>query len=123
HVLVAVAGLGAVAIGELGEAAALYFLFAVAQALEARSLERVRRSIRSLVEEAPRVARVLRDGREVSIPTGEVAVGDVVVVHPGEKVPVDGVVVSGSSAVNEAAITGEPVPAEKSGGSTVFAGT
>ncbi|MFW6079169.1 MAG: heavy metal translocating P-type ATPase [Gemmatimonadota bacterium] len=121
--LMSAAAIGALAIGEWAEAASVIFLFALAQLLETRSIDRARRAIRSLMELSPAEATVLRDGREVRIPAGRVAVGEVVVVRPGEKVPVDGEVVAGVSTVDEAPITGESLPVGKEPGGAVFAGT
>ncbi len=122
-VLMTAAVIGALAIGEWQEAAVVAVLFAVSDWLEAWTYDRARRSIRDLMEAAPQRATVLRNGAEVVVPVEDIAVGDVVLVRPGEKIPVDGVVVRGASAVDEAAVTGESVPAEKSAGADVFAGT
>ncbi len=121
--LVSVASVGAVAIGELWEAAAVTTLFAVGKALEGATLERTRGALSDLVASAPDRAVVVRDGRQVEVPAYEVRPGETVLVRHGEKVPVDGVVVAGFGAVDEATITGESVPAEKTGGERVFAGT
>jgi Cd2+/Zn2+-exporting ATPase len=123
NVLMTVAVFGAAAIGQWGEAATVYFLFALGGLLESRSLERTRRSIRDLIDLAPPTARVRRDGAIVEVQAADVAIAEVVVVRPGERVPLDGTVTAGSSAVDEAAITGESVPAEKSVGDAVYAGT
>lgn len=123
NVLMTAAAIGAIAIGEHAEAAAILFLFSVAQWLEVRSLDRVRNAIRSLMETSPTEAAVLRDGGEIRVLAEEVRVGERVVVRPGEKVPVDGVVAAGATAVTEAAITGESMPVEKGIGADVFAGT
>lgn len=123
NVLMTVAVFGAAATGEWGEAATVYFLFALGGLLESRSLERTRRSIRDLIDLAPPIARVRRDGAVVEVQAADVAVGETVVVRPGERVALDGVVTLGASAIDEAAITGESVPAEKTVGDAVFAGT
>jgi Cd2+/Zn2+-exporting ATPase len=123
HVLMLLAVIGAAAIGEYMEAAAIAFLFSVAELLEGFAAERAEASVRSLMELSPDVARVRREGREVSVRAAEVAAGDLVVVRPGERIPVDGEVVEGHSAVNEAPITGEAMPAEKAGGDHVYAGS
>ena len=123
HVLMVVAVIGAVIIQEWTEAASVVFLFALAQLLEAGAMERARGAIRALMELAPAEA-VIRgaDGsRRVAIDS--VAVGEVVLVGPGEKIPVDGIVIDGSSHVNQAPVTGESLPAEKGIGDDVFAGT
>ncbi|HHT69947.1 MAG TPA: cadmium-translocating P-type ATPase [Firmicutes bacterium] len=121
--LVTLAALGAIAIGEYWEAAVVTFLFAFGSYLEARTLDKTRGALRELLEMAPQVARVKRGGGEEEIPAAEVQVGDVVIVRPGEKIPVDGQVVTGEATVNQAAITGESVPVEKTVGDKVFGGT
>jgi len=121
--LMSSAAVGALLIGEYEEAASVMFLFAVAQLLEGFSMDRARNAIRALMELSPTEATVLRDGREVRVPVDRVAIGETVVVRPGEKIPVDGVVLTGSSSVNQAPITGESMPVEKAPGSEVFAGT
>ncbi|HYN09365.1 MAG TPA: heavy metal translocating P-type ATPase [Vicinamibacterales bacterium] len=123
NVLMVIAVAGAAALGDWIEAAAVVWLFAVAQALEARSLDRARRAIRTLMQLAPEVAIVRRDGLDREVPVADVHVSDVVVVRPGQRVPVDGIVLTGESAVNQAPVTGESWPAEKTAGDTVFAGS
>jgi Zn2+/Cd2+-exporting ATPase len=121
--LMSVAAVGALAIGEYFEAASAMFLFALAQLLESRSMDRARNAIRGLMDLSPVTATVLREGREVRVPAEEVRVGEVVVIRPGEKVSVDGEVVAGMTSVNQAPITGESIPVEKEPGAEVFAGT
>lgn len=123
NVLMSIAVIGAAALGEWGEAATVFFLFAVGGWLESRSLERTRRSIRDLMDLAPAMARVRRGPDAVDVAVGDVGVGETVVVRPGERIPLDGMVAMGVSAIDEAAITGESVPAEKGVGDAVFAGT
>lgn len=123
NLLMTVAVSGAVALGEWFEASTVAFLFAVSLALESWSVGRARRAIAALMDLAPPVARVRRGGEEVEVPPGEVTVGTVFVVLPGEKLPLDGVVVRGESEVNQAPITGESVPVPKKPGDSVFAGT
>jgi Zn2+/Cd2+-exporting ATPase len=121
--LMTIAAVGALFIGEYGEAASAMFLFAVAQLLESRSMDRARNAIRGLMDLSPATASVLVDGVERRVPADAVHVGQLVVVRPGEKIPVDGAVVTGSSSVNQAPITGEAVPVDKDPGDDVFAGT
>jgi Zn2+/Cd2+-exporting ATPase len=121
--LMTIAAVGALIIGEYGEAASAMFLFAVAQLLESRSMDRARNAIRGLMDLSPAGASVLRAGREERVPAVTVQVGETVLVRPGEKIPVDGEISAGSSAVNQAPITGESVPVEKEIGDEVFAGT
>ena len=123
HVLMVVAVIGAVILREWTEAASVVFLFALAQLLEAGAMERARGAIRALMELAPVDALVRRQGVQQRVAIDDVAVGDVVLVGPGEKIPVDGTVVAGASHVNQAPVTGESLPAEKNAGDDVFAGT
>ncbi|SCQ72769.1 cation-translocating P-type ATPase [Propionibacterium freudenreichii] len=121
--LVSVAAIGAVIIGNFWEAAAVTFLFAIGHALEAATLNKTRSALAELVAVAPDSAVVVRDGEQQEIPAGQVRMGEIVLVKNGSKVPVDGQVVSGSGAIDEASITGESIPMEKSKGDQVFAGT
>ena len=105
------------------EAATLATLFSFAELLERASMDRARDSLRELMDLSPDEATIKRDGGLETIPVGEVAVGDVVVVRPGEKIPMDGTVTDGTSAVNQAPITGESVPVDKTVGDEVYAGT
>ncbi|WP_201289547.1 heavy metal translocating P-type ATPase [Halobaculum saliterrae] len=127
--LMSVAILGAVAAG-VGfdeplyfEAATLTTLFSVSELLEGAAMDRARDSLRELMELSPTEATVLRDGEEDVVPAEAVAVGETVVVRPGERVPRDGTVADGTSAVNQAPVTGESVPVDKAPGDEVFAGT
>ena len=123
EMLVTIATVGALLIGEYWEAAAVTFLFLLGAYLEARTLGRTRQVLKGLLDLAPSTALVLRDGRQVEVSPQEVELGEMVLVKPGSKIPVDGSVIEGNSAVDESAITGEPMPEEKMVGSTVFAGT
>jgi Cd2+/Zn2+-exporting ATPase len=123
NVLMLVAVVGAMAIGEWTEGATVVFLFAFAQWLELRSMDRARHAIRALMDLTPVRARVRRPDGEASVAVDEVAVGELVLVAPGEKVPLDGTVVAGESFVNQAPITGESLPVDKKPGDVVFAGT
>lgn len=121
--LVTIATLGAIAIGEVWEAAAVTFLFVLGAHLEARTLAQTRKVLASLFDLAPVTALVLRDGRQVQVAPHEVQIGETVLLKPGAKVSVDGEVIAGASAVDESMITGEPMPEEKTIGAVVFAGT
>lgn len=121
--LMLLAALGAAGLGEWAEGAFLLTLFALAHALEHYAMDRARGAIRALADLAPAVARVRRDGQDVEVPVEAVKVDDVVVVRPGDRIPVDGVVAGGQSAVNQAPVTGESVPVDKATGDDVFAGT
>ena len=123
NVFVVVALIATVAVGEFRPAAIIIFIMAVVGALESYTLDKNRQSIRNLLDLAPQTAIVLHGAEEITIPVGEVQVGTVVIVKPGERVPVDGVVVAGASTVNQAPITGESMPVEKFKGSELFSGT
>jgi len=127
--LMTIAVLGAIA-ASLGFGESLYFeaatlsvLFGIAELLEEYAMDRARASLRELVDLAPEEATVRRDGEEVTVPASEVRTGETVIVRPGERIPVDGEVVAGGSAVDQAPITGESVPVDKAVGESVFAGT
>jgi Cd2+/Zn2+-exporting ATPase len=121
--LVSLAVVGAMFLGEYWEAAAVTFLFMLGDYLESKTLEKTRSSIKSLLDLAPDVSVVIRDGIEVEISPEEVVKGDIVIVKPGEKISVDGTVIEGNSYVNQAAITGESIPVNKTEEDTVFSGT
>ncbi len=123
NVLMLVAVIGATIIGEWSEGATVTFLFAFAQILEARSMDRARNAIRALMDLTPPEAVVRRNGRRRGCGWTMCGVDEILLVKPGEKIPLDGVVVSGTSPVNQAPITGESLPVEKSAGDEVFAGT
>ena len=123
NVLMTVAVVGAIAIGQWDEAATVAFLFALAQLLETFSLDRARQAVRGLLGVTPTEATVRRDGQEARVPVATVRPGEMILVRPGERVPLDGIVRAGVSAVNQAPITGESLPAEKIPGAQVFAGS
>ncbi|WP_227131320.1 heavy metal translocating P-type ATPase [Halorubellus salinus] len=121
--LMIVAALGALTIGAPFEGAMLLFLFSLSNTLQHYAIGRSRRAIKSLVEMRPEQAQVLRDGEEVTVPIDDVAVGDVFVVRPGDRIPLDGVVADGEGTVDQASLTGESVPVPKAPGDEVFGGT
>jgi Cd2+/Zn2+-exporting ATPase len=121
--LMTVAILGAVGIGEYVEGAAIAFLFAIAELLERFAVDRARASVEALMRLAPATARLIRGREEVTVPVDELVPGDLVAIRPGERLPTDGTVVEGVSAVDQSPVTGESMPVEKSTGSEVFAGT
>jgi len=123
NVLMLVAVAGAMALGEWSEGASVVFLFALAQVLETRAMERARGAIRALMDLAPAEALVKRSHGDEKVPVDDVAVGDIIVIKPGEKIPLDGRVHDGISHVNQAPVTGESLPAEKMHGDEVFAGS
>ncbi|MGW1590968.1 heavy metal translocating P-type ATPase [Streptomyces sp. NPDC002386] len=122
--LMVVAALGAAAIGQVLDGALLIVIFATSGALEAIATARTADSVRGLLDLAPATAtRVADDGAEETVPTGRLAVGEIVLVRPGERVGADGRVLDGASEVDQATITGEPLPVAKGAGDEVFAGT
>jgi Cd2+/Zn2+-exporting ATPase len=124
NVLMLLAVAGAIAIGQWSEAATVIFLFALAQLLETRSMDRARHAIRAVMDLTPPRALVRRGvGAPEQVAVDLIQPGDVVLVRPGEKIPVDGVVLTGQSAVNQSPITGESLPVDKAPGDQVFAGS
>ncbi len=123
NVLMTLAAVGALFIGEFEEGAMVTFLFALGNLLESATMDRARRAIRSLMELAPPEATLLRDGTEERVPIETLLVNDRILVRPGERLPMDGQVIEGQSAVNEAPVTGESMPVEKRAGDEVYAGT
>ncbi|MBD2506175.1 heavy metal translocating P-type ATPase [Nostoc muscorum FACHB-395] len=128
--LMIVAAIGAASLGLwrreyhlIIDGAILILIFAISGALEGYAMARTERSIRSLMSLTPDTARVLLQGREEKIPISQLKVGDEIVVKPGELIPTDGIILSGYSTLNQAAITGESLPVEKTVGAEVFAGT
>jgi len=121
--LMGTAIVAATGIGYFVEAATLAVLFSVAELLEDYAMDRARDSLRELMELSPDEATVRRDGEEVTVPAGEVAVGETILVRPGEKIPLDGTVLEGTSAVDESPITGESVPIDRTVGDEVYAGS
>ncbi|GAB6157713.1 heavy metal translocating P-type ATPase [Desulfotomaculum varum] len=123
NVLMSVAVMGAISIGEWSEGATVAFLFSVSDMLETYTTEKTRSSIRRLMQLAPTSATVIRNSQEVKLPVSQITVGDILVIRPGEKIALDGIVTAGNSAVNQSAITGESVPVDRRPGDEVFAGT
>ncbi len=122
--LMSAAAIGAVIIGEIPEAASLIFLFVIAEALEGYTAERARGSLRDLAALAPaRALLITVDGVEVTTGVENLKIGDRILVKPGERIPMDGMILSGTSGINQAPITGESLPVEKNVGDEVFAGT
>ena len=143
--LMSIAAVGALLIGETGEAGTVILLFAIGEALEGYTAERARASLRSLLSLKPEQAHVLRpcldcaehlgqdgytggacpfcEAHETTVPVAQVQIGERVVVRPGERIPVDGLILSGTSSINQAPVTGESLPVVRSPGEAVFAGT
>lgn len=123
NVLMLIAAAGAIGLGQWSEGAAVVLLFAVAQALEARTLERARMAVRAVMDLTPAEALIVDAAGERTLPVDQVRIGMRIVVKPGQKIPLDGIVAAGMSAVNQAPVTGESMPADKVPGDEVFAGT
>ncbi|WML46033.1 cation-translocating P-type ATPase [Neobacillus sp. PS3-40] len=123
ELLVTIAVIGALMIGEYVESAAVTFLFIFGAYLEARTLEKTRSSLKTLIDMAPLEATVLKDGERVILPVEEIKQGDHILIQSGEKIAIDGKIVSGKALINEATITGESVPAAKNIDDLVFSGT
>ncbi|NNM47829.1 heavy metal translocating P-type ATPase [Knoellia koreensis] len=121
--LMTIAAVGAVLLGEVGEAAMLAFLYSISEGLEEYSLARTRRGLRALLSLVPDEATVLRDGAQVVVAPADLRVGDLMLVRPGERVATDGVIRAGRTALDVSAITGESVPVEAGPGQDVFAGS
>ncbi|CPT31736.1 heavy metal translocating P-type ATPase [Mycobacteroides abscessus subsp. abscessus] len=121
--LMTIAAVGAVILGEVGEAAMLAFLFSISEGLEEYSLARTRRGLRALLSLVPDEATVLRDGTEIVVAPTELRIGDRMLVKPGERVATDGIIGQGRTALDVSAITGESVPVEAGPGDEVFAGS
>ena len=121
--LMTAASIGAFLIGQPGEGALVLFLFSIAEFLEDHASDRAKRSLHNLLKLAPQTATVKRDGKEQKAHVHDIAIGETVVVRPGEKIPLDGVVIKGSSDVNQASITGESIPVYKEVDSKVYGGT
>ena len=123
NVLMSAAAIGAALIGEWLEGATVVWLFAIGNLLQTKSIERTRNSIRNLMDLAPPEAWVKVGSEIIKKPVEEITVGDIIIVKPGDKIPLDGEIIQGESSVNQAPITGESIPVDKKIGDTVYAGT
>ena len=123
HTLMTLGVVAALAVGEWATAVVVVFFMRVGDFAEKFTTERARKAVRDLTALAPQIARLEREGSEVEVPVSEVQPGEIVIVRPGEKIPVDGEVLSGQATVNQAAITGESMPVEVSPGTKVYAAT
>lgn len=123
NLLITIAAIGALLIGHLEEGAAVVFLFNIAERLEDYATDRARHSIEALMELKPEIATVRREGEEVTVPVDEVWPGETFILRPGDRVPLDGLVLEGSSSVDQSTITGESAPVYRRVGDEVYAGT
>jgi P-type Cu+ transporter len=123
HTLMSIGAFAALAVGQWATAVVVVFFMRVGEYAERFTTERARRAVKNLTALAPKTARIERDGIEADVPIDAVRPGDIVVVRPGEQIPVDGTVISGQATVDQAAITGESMPVEAGPGTTVFAAT
>lgn len=123
EILMMAATVGSVILGMWDEAAFLVVLYGVAEGIEEYTYAKTRGSIRKLLDLAPKEAQVLKDGKEITVAAENLQIGDIFLVRPGEALSTDGVIVKGSSSINEAPVTGESIPVEKEVGMKVFAGT
>lgn len=121
--LMVVAAIGAAFLGEFAEGALLLFLFSLGHALEERALDRARRAVRALADLAPKTALVKRDSKEQELPVESLQLDDVVIVRPGVRIPVDGIILDGDSGIDQSSVTGESLPVDKTVGDQVFAST
>lgn len=123
NALVTLAAVGATIIGEYWEAAVVTFLFSLGSYLEGRTLDKTRDALRKLMDLAPQVAVIRKGEAEIKIPAEKVKKGDIAIVRPGEKIPVDGIIIKGEASINQSAITGESLPVDKTVGDKVFSST
>ncbi|MDK9863097.1 heavy metal translocating P-type ATPase [Staphylococcus equorum] len=121
--LMTIAVIGGVIIGEWAEVSVVVILFSISESLERFSMDRARASITSLMDVAPNKALIKRDNQEMTVHVDDIVVGDVMIVKPGQKIAMDGIIIDGYSSINQAAITGESVPVEKYKDDDVYAGT
>ncbi|AOY75037.1 putative cadmium-transporting ATPase [Clostridium formicaceticum] len=121
--LMLIAAIGAAFLGEWSEGAAVVFLFSIGNTLQVYTMDKTRKAISQLMELAPKEALLKTSSGEVTVSVEELSIGDIVIIKPGERIPIDGIVHQGHSFVNQAPITGESIPVEKMLGSEVFAGT
>lgn len=121
--LMILAALGAAAVGEPFEGAMLLFLFSLSNVLQDFAMDRTRNAIRALMELRPATARIRRGSRELELPIEQVTIGDMMVVKPGDRIALDGLVVDGETSIDQSTLTGESIPVYKQTGDTVFAGS
>ena len=121
--LMTVAVLGALAIGEFAEGAMVVFLFALGNTLQSYTMDKARNALKSLMDLSPKEAHLKKGGRLRTVPVSELAIGDAIIIKPGEKVSVDGTITQGTSPIDQSPITGESLPVEKQPGDRVFAGS
>ncbi len=121
--LISIAMIAAIAIGDLFAAGEVAFIMALGAILEDKTTERARKGLKKLISLVPQTARVIRDGKEQQVALESVAVGDIIRILPGESIPVDGMIVSGTTSIDQSVMTGESLPVDKTVGDEVFSGT
>jgi P-type Cu+ transporter len=123
HTMMTVGMLAAIAVGQWATALIIVFFMRIANWIESFTASRARQAVRDLTEMAPQTGRVVRNGEEIVLPVSEIIPGDIVVIRPGDQIPVDGEIISGHATVDQASITGESMPVERTEGDQVFAAT
>lgn len=123
HTLMTVGMIAAIVVGQWATALIIVFFMRIATWVESFTASQARQAVRDLTEMAPQVGRVVRNGGEVVLPVSEIEPGDIVVIRPGDQIPVDGEILSGQATINQASITGESMPVERAAGDQVFAAT
>ena len=121
--LISIAMLAAIAIGDLFAAGEVAFIMAIGAILEDRTTERAKKGLKNLIRLTPQTGRRITDGTEEVVPADQIRAGDLLRVLPGEAIPVDGIILSGETSVDQSIMTGESLPVDKAGGDTVFCGT
>src|SRR3972149_2674817 len=121
--LVSIAAISAAAVGAYHEAATVVFIMLLGESLEGVTVGETRKAIASLIQLSPKMAWVRRDGQEIQVPIEDVKANEVVIVKPGERIPVDGKIISGCGSINQSTLTGESIPGEKEAGDKVYCGT
>ena len=121
--LISIGMVASIAIGDLFAAGEIAFIMAIGEILEDKTTERAKKGLKKLIELSPTTARRIMDGKEETVPAGDIIVGDIIRILPGETVAVDGVIISGDTSIDQSVMTGESLPVDKSVGDNVYSGT